>query len=59
MSEEGERDRRRVDEDAEVVRFVVTKSGISEAEARELIKMLGYDRASLLREALLLKKSRE
>jgi hypothetical protein len=52
MSEQDEeRVRRAIDEDAKWVQFLVEKSGISEAQAHDLIKMLGYDRASLVREA--------
>lgn len=38
------------------VRFLAKETGITEAQARELIGIIGYDVASLLREARLLKK---
>lgn len=38
-----------------LVRFLARETGISEAQARDLIKMIGTDRASLLREARILK----
>ena len=41
-----------------LVRFLARETGISEAQARDLIKMIGTDRASLLREARILKARR-
>ena len=38
------------------IRFLVKETGISEAQARELVELIGIDAASLLREARLLKK---
>ena len=54
-SEDEDRERRRRLNDEEV-RSLVRESGISESQARDLIKLLGLSRASLLREARLLKK---
>ena len=39
-----------------LVRFLARETGITEAEARGLIKVIGTDRSSLLREARILKK---
>jgi hypothetical protein len=50
------RERGRIEEEEEfLVRFLARETGITEAQARELINMIGIDRASLLREARILK----
>lgn len=38
------------------VRFLAKETGITEAQARELLDLIGYDIPSLLREARILKK---
>ncbi|WP_292074515.1 hypothetical protein [Mesorhizobium sp.] len=38
------------------VRFLMQETGITEAQARDLVDMIGIDASSLLREARLLKK---
>lgn len=38
------------------VRFLMQETGITEAQARDLVDMIGIDANSLLREARLLKK---
>lgn len=38
------------------IRFLVRETGITEAQARELIDLIGFEVSSLLREACLLKK---
>lgn len=38
-----------------LVRFLARETGITEAQARDLVNMIGTDRASLLREARILK----
>ncbi|QND57385.1 DUF982 domain-containing protein [Mesorhizobium huakuii] len=43
------------EEEAFLVRFLARETGITEAQARELINVVGTDRSSLLREARLLK----
>jgi hypothetical protein len=53
---ENDREHRAAEEDF-LVRFLSKETGITEAQARQLVRMLGSDRASLLREARLLKKS--
>ncbi|TIP29451.1 MAG: hypothetical protein E5X67_06335 [Mesorhizobium sp.] len=53
MGEEEKADRdRMIDFRAQ---FLAKEAGITEAQARELIDLIGTDRASLLREARLLK----
>lgn len=42
-------------DDKQLVALLKEKAGISEAEARKLIKEVGHDRHSLLREARFLK----
>ncbi|WP_292318192.1 hypothetical protein [Mesorhizobium sp.] len=39
------------------VRFLMQETGITEAQARDLVDMIGIDASSLLREARLLKKT--
>ncbi|BCM21197.1 hypothetical protein [Mesorhizobium sp. J8] len=51
-----ERDERLKAEKEFRVRFLVKETGITEAQARELVEMIGIDASSLLREARLLKK---
>ncbi|WP_292146486.1 hypothetical protein [Mesorhizobium sp.] len=51
-----ERDERLKAEKEFRVRFLVKETGITEAQARELVDMIGIDANSLLREARLLKK---
>ncbi|MDG4896391.1 hypothetical protein P9272_22745 [Mesorhizobium sp. WSM4976] len=51
-----ERDERLKAEKEFRVRFLVKETGITEAQARELVEMIGIDANSLLREARLLKK---
>ncbi|MBB6411952.1 hypothetical protein [Mesorhizobium sangaii] len=41
-----------------LVRFLARETGISESQARDLINMIGTDRASLLREARILSERR-
>ncbi|WP_157895954.1 hypothetical protein [Mesorhizobium sp. ORS 3428] len=48
-------DRSQGQTDRQLVAMLKEKTGISEAEASELIKEVGHDRASLLREARFLK----
>jgi hypothetical protein len=40
-------------------RFLAKETGITEAEAMELIELLGADMTSLLREARILKKAKD
>lgn len=55
-SYEKRRDRgHREEQEDFLARFLARETGISESEARELIDMVGTDRASLLREARILK----
>ncbi|MEP6567110.1 MAG: DUF982 domain-containing protein [Mesorhizobium sp.] len=59
IADEKRRDRgHREEQDDFLVRFVARETGITEAQARELIDMVGIDRASLLREARILKAQR-
>jgi hypothetical protein len=51
-----ERDERLKAEKEFRVRFLVKETGITEAQARDLVDMIGIDASSLLREARLLKK---
>lgn len=51
-----ERDARLKAEKEFRVRFLVQETGITEAQARDLVDMIGIDASSLLREARLLKK---
>lgn len=46
------------DPKAEFVRKVARETGISEAQARELISIVGYDYPCIAREARVLKKGR-
>jgi hypothetical protein len=39
--------------------FLAQETGITESQARELVKLLGNDRGSLLREARLLRKKKD
>jgi hypothetical protein len=39
--------------------FLAQETGITERQARELVKLLGNDRGSLLREARLLRKKND
>jgi len=53
----GEQDEARSKPDDSIVRRLVAEAGITEAQAREFIAVLGaYSWASLLREARMLKK---
>jgi hypothetical protein len=52
-----ERDARLKAEKEFRVRFLVQETGITEAQARDLVDMIGIDANSLLREARLLKKN--
>ncbi len=45
-------------EELEAVRFLVEEVGLSEAEAADLVRLLGTDLPSLLREAKVIKKAR-
>ncbi|AZO28394.1 MULTISPECIES: hypothetical protein [unclassified Mesorhizobium] len=40
------------------VQFLMNETGITEAQARELVGMIGLDASSLLREARLLRKNK-
>ena len=51
-----ERDERLKAEKEFRVRFLMQETGITEAQARDLVDMIGIDANSLLREARLLKK---
>ena len=51
-----ERDARLKTEKEFRVRFLMKETGITEAQARDLVDMIGIDASSLLREARLLKK---
>jgi Protein of unknown function (DUF982) len=52
LTEEKRRNRGRMEEKEEfLVRFLARETGITEAQARDLINMIGIDRSSLLREA--------
>ena len=51
-----ERDERLKAEKEFRVRFLMKETGITEAQARALVDMIGIDASSLLREARLLKK---
>ena len=51
-----ERDERLKAEKEFRVRFLMKETGITEAQARDLVDMIGIDASSLLREARLLKK---
>jgi hypothetical protein len=42
-----------------LVRFLAKETGITESQARDLVKLIGTERGSLLREARLLKKRNE
>ncbi|TIM37709.1 hypothetical protein [Mesorhizobium sp.] len=53
MGEEEKSDRDRMTDFQ--AQFLAKEAGITEAQARELIELIGTDRASLLREARLLK----
>ncbi|QND66630.1 DUF982 domain-containing protein [Mesorhizobium loti] len=56
IGDEKRRDRGdREEQEDFLVRFVAREAGITEAQARELINVIGTDRASLLREARILK----
>jgi hypothetical protein len=56
IADEKRRDRgHREEQKVFLARFLARETGISEAQARELIDMLGTDRSSLLREAKILK----
>ncbi|UVK37394.1 DUF982 domain-containing protein [Mesorhizobium sp. AR10] len=56
IGDEKRRDRGDREEQADfLVRFLARETGITEAQARELINVIGTDRASLLREARKLK----
>lgn len=52
-----ERDARLKAEKEFRVRFLMQETGITEAQARDLVDMIGIDANSLLREARLLKKN--
>ncbi|UVK54910.1 DUF982 domain-containing protein [Mesorhizobium sp. AR02] len=56
LKDQKRRERGRMEEEEEfLVRFLARETGITEAQARELIHMIGIDRASLLKEARSLK----
>ncbi|PWJ86954.1 uncharacterized protein DUF982 [Mesorhizobium loti] len=56
IGDEKRRDRGdREEQEDFLVRFLARETGITEAQARELINLIGTDRASLLREARILK----
>ena len=56
VEDQRRRHRGRMEEEEEfLVRFLARETGITEAQARELINMIGVDRASLLEEARILK----
>lgn len=54
MTEPGEGSRGRID-DKQLVILLKEKTGISDAQARRLIKAIGRDRPSLLREARIIR----
>lgn len=57
MSEPKQDPRQRVQAQTEFsVQFLTERTGITEAQARDLIEMLGNDPNSLLREARILRK---
>lgn len=59
IADEKRRDRgHREEQQGFLVRFLARETGITEVHARELIDMIGTDRASLLREARILKAQR-
>ncbi|QPC95697.1 hypothetical protein GA829_36620 (plasmid) [Mesorhizobium sp. INR15] len=59
MADEKRRDRgHREEQEDFLVRFLARETGITEAQAQALIGMVGTDRASLLREARILKAQR-
>ncbi|QND64578.1 DUF982 domain-containing protein [Mesorhizobium loti] len=59
VSDEKRRDRgEREEEDDFLFRFLARETGITELQARDLIKLIGNDRSSLLREARMLKAQR-
>lgn len=56
IGDEKRRDRGdREEQEDFLVRFLARETGITEAQARDLVNMIGTDRASLLREARILK----
>lgn len=56
ITDEKRRDRGDKEEQEDfLVRFLARETGITEAQARDLVNMIGTDRASLLREARILK----
>ena len=56
IGDEKRRDRGdREEQEDFLVRFLARETGITEAQSRELVNMIGTDRASLLREARILK----
>ncbi|PZV36280.1 hypothetical protein B5V02_24130 [Mesorhizobium kowhaii] len=56
IADEKRRDRgHREEQEDFLARFLARETGITEAQARDLIEMVGSDRASLLREARILK----
>ncbi|WP_162034336.1 DUF982 domain-containing protein [Mesorhizobium japonicum] len=59
IADEKRRDRgHREEQEDFLIRFLARETGITEAQARELIDMVGTDRGSLLREARILKAQR-
>lgn len=59
IADEKRRDRgHREEQEDFLTRFLARETGITEAQARKLIEMVGTDRASLLREARILKAER-
>ncbi|RUX69689.1 DUF982 domain-containing protein [Mesorhizobium sp. M7A.F.Ca.US.006.04.2.1] len=59
IADEKRRDRgHREEQEDFLIRFLARETGITEAQARELIDMVGTDRGSLLREARILKARR-
>ncbi|QKC98288.1 hypothetical protein [Mesorhizobium sp. NZP2298] len=58
MSEEEKEQEQRFDRKAEFVRKMARETGISEAQVRDIIAMVGYDHSSIVREARILKQGR-
>ncbi|WP_202596446.1 hypothetical protein [Mesorhizobium loti] len=45
-----------IDPKAEFVRKMAKETGVSEAQIRDIISMVGYDHSSIVREARILKR---
>ena len=52
-------DPKTVDPRAEFVRKLARETGVSEAQVRDLISMVGYDFSSIVREARILKQGEQ